>query len=203
MYSTKVEAVCRGIETELQLCIQESSDKLVHEALLKALDGGGATGPLDDLDASSIELTALRNAIYMAEEIGLFTATTRDLLESARVVSNIRNLALQKQWDSVYEITSDVLSKGRQASSDAAFQEADFLHSAIEEQRVISGYMNALASGAATYNIEKVIVEEEETIPAENRRLSLLSSDKPAQIFQIVCSHCVATRNHGLCSTLQ
>ena len=145
---------------------------------MKSLDSGGATGPLDELDASSIELTALRNAIYMAEEIGHFTTTTRDLLESARVVSNIRNLALQKQWDSVYKITSDVLSKGRQAFSDAAFQEADFLHSAIEEQRVIAGYMNALASGAATYNIEKEIAVEEETISEGNRRLSLLSSDK-------------------------
>ena len=51
------------------------------------------------------------------------------------------------------------------------------MHSAIENG-VIARYMNALASGAATYNIEKEIAVEEETISEGNRRLSLLSSDK-------------------------
>lgn len=143
-------------EIEVELIQDELNNRTIIAELTKALSSGAPSGPIGELDLSSIDVESLQADVNDANELGCHTKEAKELLENANLVLRIRRGLVSEDWDMVEHALDEARFK---RILPLAEDEVKTATKEMNNRRILHSLEHALRSGGPSGTLEDLRVD--------------------------------------------
>ena len=117
------------ISEEIQLLLDEMDNRTIILELATAVSHGCIMGVPGNIDVTEVDAAVVSQAIATVEEIGCKSIDASEMLETAKIIFQLRTLVLDKKWTEIYDFINTRVYESKFQPHAFAVEEIDLAQS--------------------------------------------------------------------------